>query len=549
MNVLWIMCDQLRYDYLGCTGHPHIKTPNIDRVATEGVNFQHSYVQSTICGPSRMSAYTGRYVRSHGSATNPAPLRVGEPTLGDHLREIGVTCHLIGKTHMTADVEGMARLGIKADSELGVRVSECGFEPYLRDDGYHPICDGSDPEYFRHLRDHGYEAEHPWESWAISASDCDGTIVSGWFMRHAGMPARIPAHLSETAFVTDHAVQFLESRSGREPWVAHVSYIKPHWPYIAPAPYHNMYGSADVVPAIRNPDERDSSHPIVRAFQQERFSQAFSRDDVRDGVIPTYMGLITQIDDEIGRLITHLKSTGEYDRTMIIVSSDHGDYLGDHWLGEKMMFHDPSVRIPLIVRDPRPDADATRGSATDALVELIDIVPTILEYYGAEPKPHVLEGRSLLPLLEGRQAVSAWREAVFSEYDYIFDKAFRDQPGTSRQRKMRMVANHDWKLMHFEGFSPILIDRKGDPDEIHDAARRSEFSVVLADMHEILFRWARNPKSSICTTEAGEFAFAETQKSYDALALGGTLIGYWDERELDLERQKKAAAKTSSHSS
>lgn len=145
-NVLFIMCDQLRFDYLSCAGHKSLKTPNIDRLASRGVRFTNAYVQSTVCGPSRMSAYTGRYVRSHGSTHNGVPLRVGEPTLGDHLREVGVRTALIGKTHMRADEEGMARLGIARDSIIGVRVAECGFEPFERDDGLHPsTSDDPDP--------------------------------------------------------------------------------------------------------------------------------------------------------------------------------------------------------------------------------------------------------------------------------------------------------------------------------------------------------------------------------------------------------------------
>ena len=132
------MCDQLRYDYLGCTGHPTLKTPNIDALAKRGVRFTHAYVQSPICGPSRMSFYTGRYMRSHGSHWNGLPLRVGEPTLGDHLNKIGVRNVLVGKTHMAPDLEGMKALGIAPDSIIGVHVAECGFEPYERDDGLHP---------------------------------------------------------------------------------------------------------------------------------------------------------------------------------------------------------------------------------------------------------------------------------------------------------------------------------------------------------------------------------------------------------------------------
>jgi arylsulfatase A-like enzyme len=150
-NVLWIMCDQLRHDYLGCTGHPTLKTSNIDAMARRGVRFSQAYVQSPICGPSRMCFYTGRYMRSHGSHWNGWPLRVGEPTLGDHLKKIGVRNVLVGKTHMAPDLEGLKRLGIAPDSIIGVHASECGFEPYERDDGLHPT-QRSRPRYDTYLR-------------------------------------------------------------------------------------------------------------------------------------------------------------------------------------------------------------------------------------------------------------------------------------------------------------------------------------------------------------------------------------------------------------
>ena len=139
-NILFIMCDQLRWDYLSCAGHPHLKTPNIDALAARGVRFTRAYVQSPVCGASRMSFYTGRYVASHGATWNGFPLKVGEMTLGDYLRPLGRrSTVLVGKTHMRADTEGMLRLGIDPASIIGVRVSECGFDPYERDDGLHGL--------------------------------------------------------------------------------------------------------------------------------------------------------------------------------------------------------------------------------------------------------------------------------------------------------------------------------------------------------------------------------------------------------------------------
>jgi arylsulfatase A-like enzyme len=128
------------------------------------------------------------------------------------------------------------------------------------------------------------------------------------------------------------------------------------------------------------------------------------------------MGLINRLDDQMGRLFAYLEDTGRMEDTMIVMSSDHGDYLGDHWLGEKDLFHDASARIPLIIYDPREEADPTRGTTSDALVEGIDLAPTFLELMGGEAKPHILEGRSLVPILEGRQ--TEWRKYAISEYDY-----------------------------------------------------------------------------------------------------------------------------------
>ena len=152
-KILFIMCDQLRFDYLGCTGHASIRTPNIDALAARGVRFDRTYVQSPICGPSRMSFYTGRYTRSHGALWNEHPLRVGEMTIGDHLRPLGTRTVLCGKTHMTADKEGMERLGIDASTGIGALVAECGFEIWDRNDGVVPDGAKKQPSHYnKHLR-------------------------------------------------------------------------------------------------------------------------------------------------------------------------------------------------------------------------------------------------------------------------------------------------------------------------------------------------------------------------------------------------------------
>jgi len=492
-NVLYIMCDQLRRDYLSCYGHPHLHTPNIDRLAAEGVRFDRAYVQSTICGPSRMSAYTGRYVSSHQAGWNGVPLPVGELTLGDYLRPHQIRTALVGKTHAEPDFEGMARLGIDPDSERGRLLSNAGFEPYARHDGIYSDAlpdklAGSDYAHF--LRERGHDYANPWHDVANSAQGPNGEILSGWRMRNARLPARVPVEESETVYTTDRALDFIREQ-GEQPWCLHLSYIKPHWPYIAPAPYHALYDEQHVVPAKRAAAGTESDHPVYQAFRQHQESVNFSRDEVRDTVIPTYMGLIKQIDDEIGRLLADLEQSGRLDDTLIIFTADHGDYLGDHYLGEKEFLLEQAVNVPFIVRDPSPAADATRGTVSTRLVEAIDVVPTALDLLGIEAPTHVLDGRSLRPLLHGLP-VANWRVAAISEYDYGFQWPTRerlDRPVDGS--RMYMVRTERWKAIWYDGFRPQLFDLENDPDEFVDLGASDAHSEVLQTHHQHLFDWLR----------------------------------------------------------
>ncbi len=529
-NVLFIMCDQLRFDYLGCYGHPRLETPNIDALAARGVRFTRAYVQSPICGPSRMSFYTGRYMRSHGANWNGFPLRVGEPTLGDHLKELGVRNVLVGKTHMAADTDGMARLGIDPASATGVHLSQCGFEPYERDDGVHPTSRPR-PRYDAYLREQGYDAANPWEEWAGSADGAGGGVLSGWLLAHADKPARVAEEHSETPYITRRAMAFIDeaARDGR-PWCLHLSYIKPHWPYIAPPPYHALYGPGDVLAPVRAEAERADPHPVYQAFMAMRPSRNFARDEVRSRVIPAYMGLIRQIDDQLGVLFRFLDERGLAGNTLIVFTSDHGDYLGDHWLGEKDFFHDCAVKIPLIVADPDGAADMSRGSVCDALVEAIDLAPTFLEYFGGVVPPHVVEGRSLMPLLRG-ETPAQWRPFVFSEYDYAMLEARLTLNQRIGDCRLFMVFDGRWKFIHATGFRPMLFDLQIDPQELHDLGADPRFDGERGRLREALLGWALRDHNRITMPDGriAGYALGQQLKS-------GILIGYWDEAEVAAAR-------------
>lgn len=532
-NIIWIMADQLRWDYLSCYGHPTLKTPNMDKLAAKGVRFTNAYVQSPICGPSRMSYYTGRYVRSHGSTWNGFPLKVGELTLGDHLRDVDVRSVLVGKTHMIPDAAGMRRLGIEPESDIGALVSECGFEPFDRDDGVHPTgyLENEPPiAYQDYLRAHGMGGDNPWELWANSAEGPDGSLLSGWLMENAHLPARVPAEHSETAYMTTRAIEFLQSLKDDKPWLCHLSYIKPHWPYLAPAPYNDMYSTDDMVAPVRSAAELESAHPFLAFWRKSLVNQNFAKVEVRDRVGPVYMGLIKQLDDEIGRLLQALKDMGRDKDTIIVISSDHGDNLGDHWMGEKDLFYDSSTKVPLIIYDPSEQMDAARGTVCSDLVEGIDLAPTFLDLFGGDPRPHIMEGRSLLPILRGDRP-KQWRDHVFSEYDYSLRPARRQLEVPQEDARTYMIFDGRWKMIYVAGFRPILFDLSSDPDELVDRGDDIKTSRIRTKLFTALREWGL--KHHTRTTLSPD----TIEKMAAAGEAPGVLIGYWDEG--DLKAQNK----------
>ena len=536
-NVLFIMADQLRWDYLSCYGHPHLKTPNIDWLASKGVKFNNAYVQSPFCGPSRMSTYTGRYCRSHGSTWNGFPLKVGERTIGDHLREENVRAVIVGKTHMKPDTEGMKWLGIEENSTIGIHLSECGFEPFERDDGLHPKSPyDPNPPYNDFLRGKGYNVENPWDDHANSGLNDDGERLSGWLLKNSDLPADIEEQLSETPYMTQRAIDFMK-HAGDQPWLCHLSYIKPHWPYIVPAPYHNMYSKEHIIPAVRSEQEKETNHPVYGAYLKSRICQTFARDDVRERVIPAYMGLIKQIDDQLGVLFNWMKEAKLFDNTMIVFTSDHGDYLGDHWMGEKDLFHDQSVKVPLIIYDPRKEAKNSQGRESNHLVECIDLAPTFLDFFNIKEKPHILEGRGLKEILHSKEDPSNWREYAISEYDYSTRQARHIIGNKPDEAQLFMIRDSRWKYIFAEGFRPMLFDLEVDPKELNDLGESEQEIHLKAKkrLYDALFEWARKHHSR--TTVTNEEIEKRTGKEPP-----GVIIGVWDEEEHQIlfgENQKK----------
>jgi arylsulfatase A-like enzyme len=515
-NILFIMCDQLRADHLGCYGHPYLATKNIDALAARGVRFDRAFVQSGVCGPSRMSMYTGRYVSSHGATWNRVPLSIGEITLGEYLHDAGRTLALTGKTHVLPDAAGMARLDIDGADELGRLLGAGGFVETDRHDGHHP--EPGSP-YAAYLRAHGYESADPWSDFVISAVAANGNIVSGWHMRNAGLSARVAEPHSETAYTTDRALDFIRAQGDR-PWVLHLSYVKPHWPYIAPAPYHARYSLDQCLPVVRAAHELQSQHPVLEAYRQQEECANFMRDEVWQTVRPTYQGLIQQIDDHLGRIWDALDALSRFDDTLVVFTADHGDFLGDHWLGEKELFYDTVQRVPLIVYDPDRAADATRGSVETRFAEGVDLTPTFLDALGMPIATERIEGASLLPLTRA-QSPAMWRDFVVSELDYSYRQARRTLGRAPDACRAWMVRTERWKYVHWQDFRPQLFDLVADPRELSDIGEDARHEQARREMRERLLSWFMRLKSRVTVTDG------EVENGTAAHKRAGVFFGVW----------------------
>lgn len=463
LNVLFIMADQLRYDSLGHTGHPLVRTPNLDRLAAEGTRFERTYVQSAVCGPSRASIYTGRYVHSHRVRFNEVPFGAGERTIADYFNDAGYRSALIGRTHFTPITETY------------------GFEYYAYYDGL-PAKDGysSYPDYLRRC---GYSEEDiRLRYWPRELSPQPGHEAYPEDFAEADYPCRIREEHSDTAYMTDEAIRFMRETTDR-PWMLHLSYWKPHPPFSVSEPYFSMYDPDEVPMPKLLEGELDGKPPIQKLFREERRGGFLENEARLRRVRAAYYGMITQLDDHLGRLFEEMRKLGVLDRTLIVFTSDHGEYLGDHYMIEKELFYEQAIRVPLIMRLPHV---IPAGRRIAEFAESVDILPTILEA-ARLPKPAAVQGTSLFPLLNGSAA--GWRREVFAEWDFQYYHCRRLLGLEPHRCKAVMVRENRWKYVHYSDQPGELYDLETDPDELTNVAEAPEHRARIEAMRRKILDW------------------------------------------------------------
>ena len=481
-NILLIVVDQWRGDMLPCLGAGFLKLPNIERLCREGVTFRNHYTQTAPCGPARASLLTGLYQMNHRAVQNTIPLDARHDNLGKMLRRAGYDPALIGYTTTTPDPRGTTsddpRFKVLGDVMDGFRPVGA-FEPYKE-------------AYFAWLLAAGLDLPENRDDIWLPREGAPGPTMA---------PAQVPAELSDTAWFTERALTYLRGRGGN-PWFLHLGYYRPHPPFIAPHPFNRLYDPAAMPGPVRaaSPQEEAQQHPLldfyVNDIQQSSFfhggsglGSTMTEAEVRQ-MRAAYCGLMSEIDHHLGRVFAYLEESGQWDDTLIVLTCDHGEQLGDHHLLGKVGYFDQSFHIPMIVRDPRPQAAATRGTIVSHFTETIDTLPTILDWLDAEVPPQV-DGRSLLPFVDGTPP-GDWRTEVHYEYDFrdVYYSKAETALGLHMDRaSLAVVQDARYKYVHFAALPPLFFDLRQDPGQFVNRAEDPGYASLVRTYSQKMLDW------------------------------------------------------------
>jgi arylsulfatase len=449
-NVLLICTDQQRFSALGAYGNDEIETPNLDRLAAQGVLFENCYVQNPVCGPSRASLMTGRYVHSHGLWANGVGLPDGERLFSKDMAEAGYDCGLVGKFHLSACFGG--RMEKRQDD--GFRVYRWAHDPYPG---------SSENEYHRWL--------HTVRPDLIGAEvDYDS----------------LPADVHYSRWIGDQTVEFLtRSRQRDKPFLFVANFFDPHHGFGAPEEYLKRYRDKQLSRPVTVEDELTGKPPIQTEASRESYAgkargyTSYSADELQE-VKAAYYAMVSLVDDEVGRILDALDREGLTENTLVVFTSDHGEMLGDHQLMLKgPMMYEQAVRVPLILR--WPDA-LPAGTRCPELVQWIDLAATILAATGT-PGPDRGQGQDLLLLATGGASGRGWALSEYRNSGQPYDPPVH----------LTMLRRHQWKLVVQHGAPATDGDRTGelydldvDPDELRNLWDDPAHREVRTELQEFL---------------------------------------------------------------
>ena len=473
-NVLFVTADQWRGECLSALGHL-VRTPNLDALAAQGMLFTRNFANTAPCGPSRASIHTGMYQQNHRVIANGTPLDDRHTNWAREARRAGYEPALFGYTDTTRNTDaGEVWDGVLPGLDPIVLLGKSIWAPdswvaWLREKGY-PV-----PEQQMDLY--------------------TGTSGTSEAAGDSPPPLAVPAGLHDTWFLVDQVLDYIKDRAG---WCVHLSLLRPHPPWVAPAPYNRMYPPSDLPPFTRAPtvEEEAARHPYLAAALGEKYAKA-PTDEVRLRHMQAgYFGLMTEVDRNLGRLFDALRVSGEWRNTLIIFTSDHGEQMGDHWLIGKLGYFDQSFATPLIVFNPAAP-EAHRGARLAAFTEGVDIMPTILDWLGCDI-PAQCDGASLLPATRTGSLGADWRREAHWEFDFSHGATAKALGVPARNCKLNVVRGETFKYVHFGAASalpPIYFDLADDPSETTNLAQHRGNEVAEAAGKLLSWRMAHEDRA------------------------------------------------------
>ena len=449
-NIVLIMTDQQRFDTIGAWGCDYMTTPALDRLAGEGLSFRRAFCPGATCVASRAAIFTGMY--PHNTGVYSFDHWADHRNWVQDLNDAGYHCVNMGKMHFSPrDVCGGFHERVIVENPTSK----------------HLDLGGADDDWGRFLRIH--DQQRP--------NDRNKTD-SAWLGKYQGVPWHLEERFHSDVFIGDSALSWIRDYRGRGPFFLQVGFTGPHEPW-DPLPRHlDLYQGREMPPRIFREGELEDKPPQHMAHKEMHATT--EHESVIDMYSPSeediarmrrhYYAKITTVDEQLGQIVEALEGRGLLENSLLIFCSDHGELLGDHTLAYKWLMYDPIVHIPLIVRDSRHEDSA--GQEVQDLVSLMDLGPTILVAAGIEA-PSYLEGRSLMPYLEGTDASVAPREWVFCEDNYQV-----------------MMRGERYKLVYYIGQEAgELYDLERDPHELWNLWDSSEYMELKDQLLAYLLRW------------------------------------------------------------
>ena len=453
-NVIFFFCDQLRYDALGYAGHSIVKTPNLDKLAEQSINFPNTFCASPVCVPARISLFTGQWAHKQGQMNNCTPIRKGQRMVTEVFKERKYHTAAIGKLHFFP-LEETKR-----------------FDTVLLHDGY-----GNESAYIQYLNSidpklakferHAYPEEGK-ENVILGKDIYDEKYIESIIYGTSS----IPAEYFYTNWISDEATKFLNSPPDI-PFFLFVSFVGPHSPFILPQPYNTLY-DPEKIPIPKN--FKEDFNKKTRSQQRSRKLLGMERvteKQLRE-ITALYYAHITLIDEHIGRILDKVN----IEDTLIIFSADHGELLGNHGLFYKNYMYDESLRIPLLIHEP----SQKRSADINTLISQIDIMPTVLDLLNIDI-PEWVQGNSMKKLIRGE--VSEHRDHIYAE---ITGSGKDNNPYLLGYRTKEWLFTYEVYKGKFKDDGE-LYNLKEDPEQTCNLFSNPKYAPLVQENKDRLFHW------------------------------------------------------------